>query len=69
MSDRHRGRRVSLWLPDQEATELERLRDELATSTGRATFTRVIRQALDALSLEVFESAGDDARPPRGRTS
>lgn len=50
-----RGRRVTVWLPVEEADELERLRDELATSTGRATLARAVRTALDALSLEISE--------------
>jgi hypothetical protein len=50
-----RGRRVSFWLPDEEADTLEQLAAALATSTGRATLTRVLRQALDELSVDMFD--------------
>ncbi len=52
---KHKGRKVVAYLEETEFAELERLRDALATSTGRATITHVIRESLGTLALEIFD--------------
>jgi hypothetical protein len=70
MTRYRRGRLLAVWLTEAQAEDLDAMCEEFATSTGRASISRIVRQALDELAVDALDRRRtDDPVPVDRRTS